>query len=197
MHVLMVLDKEYPSDVRVNREAVALLDFQAIRRELAIPADCGILEGIAAMEARQGRQARRQLLDHEIRAAGKVRLMPGARRTLDTLKERKYKTAMLTRNARPAMRIVMERFNLEFDLAWSREDGPIKPEPDGVLRACAAMGISPARTVCVGDYRYDLVAANEAGAFSVLLARAQTPDFADLARRVIRSLDELLDILEI
>jgi HAD superfamily hydrolase (TIGR01509 family) len=173
-----------------------LLDFQAIRRELAIPADCGILEGIEAMEAPRAQQAQRQLLDHETRAAREVRLMPGARRTLDALKERKYKTAMLTRNAREAMRIVMERFNLEFDLAWSRENGPIKPEPDGIVRACRQLGAAESQTACVGDFRYDIVAANDAGAVSILLARGPRPDFAAEADFVITELTELLDVLE-
>jgi phosphoglycolate phosphatase len=96
------------------------------------------------------------------------------------------------------MDMVLARFGLAFDLAWSRDDGPIKPAPDGVLRACRQLGIAPARTACVGDFRYDLLAANAAGAVSILLARGQArPDYADLAQHVIAELAELPEVLGI
>ncbi len=104
-------------------------------------------------------------------------------------------TALLTRNAKAAMDIILHRFDLKFDLAWSREDGPIKPNPVSILAACKQLGVSPARTICVGDYLYDLQAANAAGCQSVLLARDTNWQFAGEAHHVIEGLAELLPIL--
>jgi HAD superfamily hydrolase (TIGR01509 family) len=175
-----------------------LLDFAAIRAELGIPPDRGIVEAIAAMPPRRAAEANRRLLERECSAAREAELMPGAAEALQAVRDAGLKTALLTRNAREAMEIVLGRFEaLRFDLAWSREAGPIKPEPHGVLRACRELGAAPARTACVGDFRYDVLAANAAGAVSVLLARGRPPEFAREADYVIAGLEELKGILGI
>ena len=174
-----------------------LLDFRAVRAELGIPADSGILEALDAMAPDKARPLRRKLLARELAAARRARLHDGAAEILADIRRAGMRTALLTRNAAEAMRIVLDRFGLSFDLAWSRENGPIKPEPDGVLRACERLAVAPARCACVGDFRYDLVAANAAGAVSVLLAGSGLPDFADLADHVIGELAELRGILEL
>ena len=176
----------------------SLLDFKAIRAELGIDSGDGIIEAIAAMPAERGRLAHRHLLSHELRGARAARLIPGARQAVLAAGRAGLKTALLTRNARRAMKMVLSKFPMPFDLTWAREDGPIKPEPDGVLAACRELGASPGRTVCVGDFRYDVEAANAAGAVSVLLAvNKDLPDFADQADHVITEMTQLLDILGI
>jgi len=59
------------------------------------------------------------------------------------------------------------------------------------------LNIAPARTACVGDFRYDMLAANAAGAVGILLAPAGECDFADLARHVITELGQLPGLLGI
>ncbi|HOF17569.1 MAG TPA: HAD family hydrolase [Phycisphaerae bacterium] len=175
-----------------------LLDFRALRDELGVRPDAGILEDIASMPPAQAEAAHRKLLERELSAAAKANLMPGAAETISAVRLAGMKTALLTRNAAPAMQRVLERFGeLRFDLAWSREDGPIKPEPDGILRACATLGVRPERTACVGDFHFDLIAARAAGAVSVLLATGERPAFADEADHVIRRLRELPALLGI
>jgi HAD superfamily hydrolase (TIGR01509 family) len=175
-----------------------LLDFALIRADLGIPTGVGILEALDAMPPADALPLRRRLLEHELTAARQARLLPGAEQTLQHIRRAGLRLALLTRNAPQAMDIVLRRFGLAFDLAWSRDDGPIKPAPDGVLRACRQLGIAPARTACVGDFRYDLQAANAAGAVSILLARGPTrPDYADLAKHVIAELTELPEVLGI
>lgn len=173
------------------------LDFQAIRAELGIRPEDGILESIEAMDEARREHATRTLRAREMGAARKAVLAPGAGELLRDIRRAALKLALLTRNTRPAMQMVLDRFGLVFDLAWSREDGPIKPEPDGVLRACRTLGIAPQRTVCVGDFHFDVIAANAAGAFSVLLDPAGGKPFTGEARRVIASLAELPEVLGI
>jgi HAD superfamily hydrolase (TIGR01509 family) len=174
-----------------------LLDFAAIRAELGVPHDQGILEALDARPGPERRADHARLLGRELAAAQRADLLPGAAETLAAIRAAGLKTALLTRNARAAMETVLARHALPFDLAWSREDGPIKPEPDGVLRACTALGIAPGRTVCVGDFRYDIQAANDAGSVSVLLDRGQAAAFASEADHVIHSLAELPELLGI
>ena len=121
--------------------------------------------------------------------------MPGAEEVLACVRQAGIKTALLTRNARASMQLILERFALCFDVARSREDGPIKPDPDGVLDACRQLGVDPERTCCVGDFLYDVVAANDAGATSVLLDPDQKRSFAGQADYVITDLSQLPEIL--
>jgi len=175
-----------------------LLDFGAIRAELGIAAGAGILEAIEAMPPARRTAAALWLIRRELAAAREVELMPAAVETVAAVRHAGLKAALLTRNARQAMQIVIDKFKLAFDLAWAREDGPIKPEPDGVLRACATLGIAPARTMCVGDFEYDVAAARSAGAVATLLIHGpEPPAFADQADHVIRSLGELPELLGI
>ena len=172
------------------------LDFQAIRAELDIGPGQGILEAIEAMGPDRKRRAERQLLAHELACAHRARPVPGAVETVEAVRREGLKTAMLTRNARRPMEIVLAKLGLRFDLAWSRECGAVKPEPEAVLAACRELNVQPRRTVSVGDFRYDIEAANAAGAVSVLLARNHRPAFADQADYVIQELTELLTILK-
>ncbi|MBS3734092.1 MAG: HAD family hydrolase [Phycisphaerae bacterium] len=172
-----------------------LLDFGAIRAELGIAPGNGILEAVERMPSEERQRAERRLLDYELNAARQATPVDGAVATVGALQAAGLKTALLTRNHGQAMDIVLKRLGVRFDLAWSRQDGPIKPEPDGILRACHRLGVAVNRTVCVGDFRYDVLAANAAGAVSVLLVRGQRPDFADLADYVIARLDELVQLM--
>lgn len=174
-----------------------LLDFQAIRAELGISPAEGILEAIQQMPPPQAARAGELLLARELDAAGKAVLTPGATEILRRIDEAGLKTALLTRNARQSMELVIAKFGLSFDLGWSRHDGPIKPEPDSIIKACSCLGVAPDRTCCVGDYLYDIVAANAAGATSVLLMSGPRRDFADQADHIIRQLAELAEILGI
>ncbi len=175
----------------------SLLDFVAIRRRLGIPDETGILEGIDAMPPDRRTAAADWLLEQEMKAVLNAPLLPGVHDLLDACRKAGLKTALLTRNAQQAMEAVIEKFQLAFDLAWSRENGPIKPEPDGVLRACRTLGIKPERTACVGDFKYDIIAANAAGATSILLATRGLPDFAGDADYVVTELAGLHEILGI
>ena len=174
-----------------------MLDFQDIREQLAIRSEDGILEAIAAMPPDQRTQAEDRLVQIERQTAEQARLMPDALETLAAIHSENIKTALLTRNTRASMQTVIEKFDLQFDLAWSREDGPIKPKPDSVLKACAQLGVAPGQTACVGDFKYDILAANAAGALSILIAPGQRPQFADIADHVITKLAELPALLRI
>jgi len=175
-----------------------MLDFEAIRVELGISPQDGILEAISEMSAEAAGIAGAKLLEHELSAARNARLLPSAIEVVSAISEAGLPTALLTRNARQVMETVLAKFGLKFDLAWSRENGPIKPEPDGILRACEQLGVRPERTCCVGDFQYDVTAANAAGAVSVLLVSdGRDRDFAHEADHVITRLDELPEILGI
>lgn len=173
------------------------LDFAAIRADLGLPDHRGILEALAELADEPRDIAHRKLLDHELAAGREATVVPGARTVLDALRRADLPIALLTRNSRAVFNELAGRFDwLRFDLVMCREDGAIKPEPDGILRACRTLRLDPQRTACVGDYRYDILAANAAGATSILLTvRRGTPDFNDWAHLADHAIDRLDDLL--
>ncbi|MFP4354753.1 MAG: HAD family hydrolase [Phycisphaerae bacterium] len=172
------------------------LDFERIRRHLGVEPGQDILAAIEAMEPEQSRRSARWLLETELAAVESADLIPHAAETLRNLRQAGLKIALLTRNVAEAMQLVVKRLGPElFDLTWSRENGPIKPEPDGILAACGQMGIDATASAAVGDFEYDLIAARAAGATAILLARGDRPPFAHRADHVISCLSELPALL--
>jgi HAD superfamily hydrolase (TIGR01509 family) len=174
------------------------LDFLWVRKELGIRPEEDILSTIAKMPSDKADRAATWLHQQELAGVGRARLMPGARRTLRLCRQAGLGIALLTRNSAQSMQIAVERIGPElFDVTLSRESGPIKPEPDGILRCCHEIGAQPQRVAAVGDFKYDVEAANAAGAVSVLLAPGDKPAFASRADHVIDRLDQLPDLLGI
>jgi HAD superfamily hydrolase (TIGR01509 family) len=175
-----------------------LLDFAQIRAELRIAPAEGIIEALAGMSPADSDAGHARLLEHELRAARTATLLPGAAETVAAVRRAGLATALLTRNTRQAVDIVLRRFlALRFDHIRSREDGIIKPEPDGVLHCCRILGVEPTATACVGDFEYDMIAANAAGAVSIACVPGRPPAWAARADHVIASVADLPALLEI
>jgi HAD superfamily hydrolase (TIGR01509 family) len=174
-----------------------LLDLAAFRRDWSIPREVRIMDRIADLGPEAGGPVLEDLLRREVEAATRARLMEGAYEAIDSVRAAGLKTALLTNNHQAAMNTVLSRFpGLRFDLACCRDDGAeMKPSPDGILRTCRALGVEPAATAVVGEYHYDVLAANAAGATSVLLVGPEPPAYAHEAKIIIRSLRELADVL--
>ncbi|MBS3821608.1 MAG: HAD-IA family hydrolase [Planctomycetes bacterium] len=175
-----------------------LLDFAQIRADLDIASNVDILEGLDAMSPEARRAGHARLLAHELQAAREAKLLDGAVDIMATTRRAHLPTALLTRNTRRAAEIVLRRFPaLQFDHVRCREDGIIKPEPNGVLACCKALEAEPAATLCVGDFEYDMIAANAAGAVSVAVVPGSKPAWADEADHVVTSLSDVTGLLNI
>ncbi|MCL2725235.1 MAG: HAD-IA family hydrolase [Polyangiaceae bacterium] len=108
-------------------------------------------------------------------------LLPGAREVLACDMRR----ALVTNKPREITLLVLEALGVAgaFEAVWAA-DGPLKPAPDGVLAALAALHIHPREAWFVGDGPQDVRAAKAAGVFTVLVpgigrqeeARAAGPD---------------------
>jgi len=53
------------------------------------------------------------------------------------------------------------------DVVIAHEDAPPKPAPDGVLAACAQLGVQPVRALFLGDTANDIAAGHSAGVLTV------------------------------
>jgi len=91
---------------------------------------------------------------------------PGAEALLRRLAERGVKTCLVSNIGRAALDAALGRFGLGPLLCpvVSRDDVTfMKPHPEGVLRALAALGVTPQGALFVGDSRADVLAARTSG----------------------------------
>jgi phosphoglycolate phosphatase len=99
----------------------------------------------------------------EVVAARNASILAGAAEALAELGRSGVAVALITRNCRAASDIVLRGFE-DYAVLLTRDDVPLaKPDPDHVLRALAAIGRGPERTVVVGDHGFDMQAGRAAG----------------------------------
>ena len=178
---------------------VPVLDFDGMRGEMGMVGGTPILEAMAAMPPGDRARCDAILASHEAEAARTARLSPGAAELLDHLAGRRVPIALLTRNSRVSVQAFCARFNVRFDAVHTREDGANKPSPEPVWRLCRAMGVEPARALVVGDFLFDILSGQSAGCPTCLMHQGELPRpaYADKADLVVRSLAELIELVEL
>lgn len=154
-----------------------LLDFPAIKREMGI-GDRPILEAMAEMNPTARRQAEEILLRCEAQAAQASTLNVGCIELLEQLAKLDMPTALITRNSRQSVTLVLARHGVKMDVIVSREDAPYKPDPAGLWLACERLGVRPSEAWMVGDGQYDVEAGLAAGAPTVWISHHRQRGFA-------------------
>lgn len=179
------------------------IDYPAIKRELQCPPDMPILEFLETLSP--DKQAPlTAILEAEEETAAQASLPNiGAEKCLSTLKKRGIPIGIITRNSMQSVRVALEKFQgitlEDFPAVITREQALPKPSPDGVFQAAKRMGISTSELLVVGDFRFDVMAGNAAGAHTVLLKNSDRsvmikgdpdPDFT------VNHLEEILDVID-
>lgn len=163
------------------------LDFAVIKRDVGCPPDRFVLEWALELEDEEERGRAFDALERfELEAAARSRPNEGAEDLVRTLREHGLTLGVLTRNGSAAVVRALDNFAAvgvdDFAALVTRDDPAApKPAPDGVLLACERMGVSPERTLLVGDYVLDAEAGRRAGTVTALLTNRREPDPADLA----------------
>ncbi|HPF41332.1 MAG TPA: HAD-IA family hydrolase [Phycisphaerae bacterium] len=172
------------------------INFDEIRAAIGLDGE-PILEALGRMSPADRARAERILRDFEDRAAETSELQPYAMEIVEAIRAAGRPSALMTRNTQRSVDIVLRRHHLMFDHIRTRDAGAIKPAPDPVLEICREFGAAPADTWVIGDYHYDILCANAAGAISVHLAEAfdEPPAWSGEARHVVKSLMEFSDLL--
>lgn len=100
----------------------------------------------------------------------KVTVFDGIRETLDALKQRGFKLAVLSNKPHArSLDVVNKLFGSGyFDMVQGQVDGvPRKPAPDGALKIAKAFGVRPDECLYVGDTNTDMQTGRGAGMFTV------------------------------
>ena len=99
---------------------------------------------------------------------------PGCRELLAWLKQRGMPTALITRNSRQSVEVVLARHALGFDALVTREEDR-QTHPHPLRLACRKLAISETEVWMVGDGSFDIQASAAAGIKTVWLATVE-PD---------------------
>lgn len=141
-----------------------------VREALGLPQDGRpILHGIAELPPSRQAQALATLRAHEREGVERGALRPGTHELLDYLRARGATLVLVTNNSRESTDAVIARHGLPFDLVYTRDDGPLKPDPQAFLGPLARLGVSPREALVLGDSHFDLQAAHAAGVGLVIL----------------------------
>ena len=169
------------------------INWLELRSKINCPPAQTIIQYIDKLPAQQCKRARDILIKKEWEAARYAAIRAGAVTLIDALRARNFKLGLVTNNHGAAMRCVIARLNRAFDVAFSRDDGPIKPDPHLIYRTLQTLGISPNEAIGIGDSRYDLMACAAAHVRCIHL----TDGSSDLAHDPhVASLDAILPLLD-
>ena len=177
-----------------------LLDFDAMRAEIGLPPGLPILEQLAAGDDALRARGEVVLRRHERDAIERATLADGCLELLAALRARDVPAGILTRNTREVVEIFVRKFGFarSFAAHYTREDGPPKPAPEGVFRLCRDLGVAPAETLVVGDYKFDVIAGRRAGCRTALVTAEEVDDLEDWGSPdfFVRTLRALLPLFE-
>ncbi|MCI0470324.1 MAG: HAD family hydrolase [Candidatus Aminicenantes bacterium] len=90
---------------------------------------------------------------------------------LSFLKCRVISTALVTNNSQKNTEFLLDKFTLSFDMVITRERRLWKPSPDPFLYVMEQFSCDRHETISIGDSRYDVQAANEAGIKNIYIIR--------------------------
>lgn len=95
-------------------------------------------------------------------------LYPGARELVTRLRAAGWRLGIATGKARRGVEHFLQThgFADDFECAFCADDGPGKPDPHMLQLNLAALSVSPAQAVMIGDTSFDMAMARAAGVYA-------------------------------
>ncbi|MCA8947698.1 MAG: HAD family hydrolase, partial [Planctomycetes bacterium] len=112
---------------------VPVIDFDAMRRALNLPAGVSITHALEEMPEPERQRGYDIVRAAELEAAKRAIANRGAKELVQWLHERGFSTGIITRNFAGAVDITLKAIGLEFDVVITRDCAPPKPAPDPVV----------------------------------------------------------------
>jgi len=145
-------------------------------------------------------QSHHILHELEMRAAQEGKLIPGAKATLRSLREKGVKVGIITRNCEDAVRMVFPDIDNFCDVFVSRNSVKnVKPHPDHLTYVTQSLEISGEEAVMVGDHMIDIQAGKRVGmkTIGVLTGRTKKEEFEKAgADYILREASGVCELLE-
>ncbi len=171
-----------------------VLDFGVIRQETGILKG-DLIDEIDRLDPAERAKAWAVVERHETAALEQVELQDGAADLLARCRRAGLKTGLLTRNLRKSADSICRRFGLEFDAVVTREQRPVKPHPDAVVRMLEQWRLPGAAVLVVGDYIHDIECGRTAGCRTCFFQNPGKPFLGEGADHVVSSMAVLAGII--
>ena len=171
------------------------LEFGLIKTAAGL-GDVDLLDYLRGATGAEYERVQGLLMQFEEDGVANAKLNLGARTVLRYLRRAKIPTGLLTRNSRKSVAGVCAKLKLRFDVVLAREDAPHKPAPEPIWQMARQWGLRREELLMVGDYKWDVMCAQNAGIPCAVLLDGETPDWAAGATHRIRRLTELIPIIE-
>lgn len=129
-----------------------------------------------------------------------IKTMPHALELLEALKAKGYTMAIVSSKKKDTVELGLKLTGLDgyFQTVIGYEEvKKYKPDPEGLLNACKALGKSHDDAIYVGDTDTDMMAAHNAGMFSVALLTHEERKQAILDTKPNVSINDLMELLPI
>ena len=171
------------------------LNFKHIRAEIGCTEHTDLLTYIEQLPEVEAQAAMNIVLSYEYQDAESAVLMPGVVECLAALAEQNIKMAVVTRNCQHAAQLKLAETGLEFDIVLTRDDAPAKPDPTALLQVADSWQVNPSQCIYVGDFLFDIQAADNAQMDSCLYILDARPDYADTATHTIEHFSQLTKLV--
>jgi phosphoglycolate phosphatase len=146
------------------------------------------------------KEAHRIVIQRELEAASKSRLLPGVETMLRKLKGAGLKVGIVTRNCDRAVRRIVPHIDSLCDIFLSRDSVKrVKPDPYHVAAILNTLGVSGRNAIMVGDHPMDIIAGKRAGmrTVGVLTGRTTEDELAETgADYILKSASQLSKLVE-
>lgn len=150
------------------------LDFAQMRRDMGLGGDEPILESLETMLPERRSECEQILARHEREGVARATVYEGVPELLGQLSRAGKRLAILTRNRGDCARATIEATLPGFwDPIFSRDDGPIKPDPWAIREICRRWDTEPHQVAMIGDFIFDIEAGKRACARTALFARGR------------------------
>ena len=178
---------------------VAVHDFDAIRKELGIPAGLPIVKTIKSLPENESVVLQNKLHEIEEKLARNASPAQGVKTLLEKLQRFNYSLGILTLNTRENAWFTLEALGLEHyfskEFGIGRWCGEPKPSPKGIHKMLNQWKAKADEALIVGDYLYDLQVGRAAEIATVHVDPSGEFAWPELADIQVNSLDELAGLL--
>jgi len=170
-------------------------DWPKIREELG-NGGLPILSYLCGLEEPERSRKWAILERHEAEQTARARLREGMRELLAFLGGRGVRTALVTNNSLKNTDYLLRKFGLRFDRVLTRESGLWKPSGAPFRDILGRFGLGGDECVVVGDTRFDVLAALDAGVGAIFILGDDPGLFAGFPVEVLPGLSLIRERLE-
>ena len=173
------------------------LDFKPLRRKYFNGEIVPLIEAASALSEPDRSEVRAEIRRIEMEGAENAAAVEGAKDLIAwlTAPGAEKPWAVVSRNCRDSLLLAARNCGITLPpVLLSREDPYVKPAPEALALAAERMGVDLADCVMVGDFVYDMMAANRAGIPAVLV-RSRGESWENLADFSYATVGDLVEAL--